>query len=325
MSKVIAIFLGLIFLINANFIAAKQVSNSAVKVGILVPMQHRAMNEIVSGFKTELKKKYPGRITFLVKNAQGDANLQRAILQGFKQMKIDLFVPISTTTTQMTLAMVRSKPVVGVAALYTEKEREKRAVCNVTAVNDEIPVADQIKFMRKVIPDLKQITLVHSLSAKIMPEVKDCIKYAKTQGIKVQDLMVQQLFDLYTISGRISLKSQAVFVLKDSLIASGIRTVINQADIRRIPVISADDGTVQQGTAFAVGVKEHQVGVEGAGLAAKVLQGTDVCKVPIKVMDKLCVFINKEAVKKQSFTVAEIEKKARESGYQVFQLKTLKR
>ncbi|MGD9153484.1 MAG: ABC transporter substrate binding protein [Gammaproteobacteria bacterium] len=316
MLKVKTLLLSLICLISVNMALANQIKYPPVKIGVLVPMQHQAMDEIVAGFKNTLQQTYPGKITFLIKNAQGDANLQRSILQQFKQQQVDLYVPIATKPTQMTLAMVRNKPIIGVAAEYTEAQRKHRVPCNVTVVNDEITVATQLQFMREAIPNLKQITLVHSPSDKIMPEVADCIKYAKAHGFKIQDLMVQQLADLYMISQRISFHSQAIFILKDSLIASGIRTLVKQAEISHIPVITSDDGTVQHSAAFALGVKEYQIGVEGAKLAAQVLEGTKVNEVPIKKLDEFLIFINPKAAARQGINLAKIKQAAKKEGYQ---------
>ncbi|MGD9107847.1 MAG: ABC transporter substrate binding protein [Gammaproteobacteria bacterium] len=305
----------LVSVINVSF--AKQIKYPPIKVGVLVPMQHQAMDEIVAGFKNTLQQTYPGKITFLIKNAQGDANLQRSILQQFKQQHVDLYAPIATQPTQMTLAMVYDKPIVGIAAEYTEAQRKHRVPCNVTVVDDEIAVATQLQFMRKVIPNLKQITLVHSPSDKITPEVADCIKYAKAHGFKIQDLMVQQLADLYMVSKQISADSQAIYILKDNMVASGIRTLIKQAEISHIPVITSDDGTVQHGAAFATGVKEYQIGVEGAKLAAVVLKGGKINEVPIKKLDKLLVFINPKAAARQGIDVAKIKQVTQKEGYQI--------
>ena len=306
----------LVCLVIANVGLAKQITYPPIRVGVLVPMQHQAMDEIVAGFRNTLQQNYHGKITFLIKNAQGDANLQRSILQQFKQQQVDLYVPIATQPTQMTLAMVRHKPIVGIAAEYTEAQRNHRVPCNITVVDDEIAVATQLQFMCKALPNLKQITLVHSPSDKIMPEVVDCIKYAKKHGFKVQDLMVQQLSDLYMVSKQISTDSQAIFILKDSMIASGIRTLVKQAERSHIPVISSDDGSVQQGAAFAVGVKEYQIGVEGAKLVTKILEGTKISEVPIKKLNKFLVFINPKAAARQGLNVIKIKQTAQKEGYQ---------
>src|SRR3989338_6008023 len=94
--KIIACLALTSLLMNAY---AKNISYPPVTVGILVPMEHRAMDEIVAGFKETLTQRYPGKITFLVKNAEGDINLQRSILQSFEQKSIDLYAPIGTQTT----------------------------------------------------------------------------------------------------------------------------------------------------------------------------------------------------------------------------------
>lgn len=288
-----------------------------LKIGVLVPMQHQAMDEITKGFIQELQEDYKGKIIFMIKNAQGDANLQRAILQEFMRQNVNLIAPIGTQATQMALAMIRDKPIIGIAAEYSEQERKLRKPCNITIVDDEISVALQMAFVREVMPNLKQITLVHSPSDKIMPEVQDCIKYGQQYGIKVQDLTVQQLSDLYTISNNISASSQAIFILKDSLIASGIRTLVQQGEKRHIPVISSDDGSVQNGALFALGVKERQIGVIGAKLAGQVLHGTDVCKIPFATMTNPFVFINVAAARKLNFAISRIEKAAQVHGYKI--------
>lgn len=85
--------------------------------------------------------------------------------------------------------------------------------------------------------------------------------------------MVSQLSDLYTISNNINPKSKAIFILKDEMIVSGINTLVQQAEERRIPVIASDDGSVSKGAAFALGVSEYQTGVDAAKVALQILNG----------------------------------------------------
>ena len=309
--KIIACLALTSLLMNAY---AKNISYPPVTVGILVPMEHRAMDEIVAGFKETLTQRYPGKITFLVKNAEGDINLQRSILQSFKQKSIDLYAPIGTQTTQMTLALITSKPVVGIAAEYSQKNDHQRKR-NFTLVDDSLSVTKQMQFIHSALPNITEITLVHSPSDKILPEVKEAVHAGKTYVIRVQSLMVQQLSDLYTISQHIPQKSQAIFILKDILVASGIQTLINQANKLHIPVITSDDGTVQNGAAFAVGVSEHQIGTEGGKLAAEILKGKDAGQVPFKTLDHLLVFLNKNAAKQQGLNITDIQAAAKKANY----------
>lgn len=293
-------------------------------IGIVVPIEHQALNEIISGFKDTLTKETNGKITFVIKNAQGDTNLQREILQEFKQdRQIDLIAAVTTSTLQMALAAITDKPIVGIAAAYTEQQRAQRVRKNVTNVDDEIDAARQIEFIHKVVPNVRKITLLYSPTDKIMPEVKTFSAAASAYNIQVQQLMIPQLSDLYTISTHMAKDSQALFVLKDNLIASGINTLVKIADKKHAPLITSDNGTVEQGAVFALGVKEYQIGVEGAYLAAQVLRGADISKLPMKKMDKLFVFVNPDALKKQGqeLTFSNIKTASNQLRYTLVLLK----
>lgn len=288
-----------------------------VTVGIVVPIQHQALNDIVQSFEQELVKEYTGKINFVVKNAQGDINLQRVIIQQFNRDQTDLIVSITTTTTQMVVAIVTKKPIISLAAEFLESQRQQRTVNNITNVYDESGVAVGVEFCFNVMPDLHKITIVHSASDKIMPEVVSFIAAAKVHGIIVQDIMIQQLPELYSASSRIAKDSQAIFILKDNMIASGINTLITIANKKHLPLITSDSATVQSGAALALGVKESQIGIEGAKLAAQVLRGVDISKLPMKTLDKFSVFINENAAKQQGLNLDLIKAAAKAQRYPV--------
>jgi putative ABC transport system substrate-binding protein len=252
----------------STIIVTKKKNITPIKVGVILPIQHQAMTEIVRGFTETLKKEHPNRpILLLVRNASGDINLQRSIIEELKTRQVNLFVPVSTNTTLMTLAMVQNTPIVSIASNYTEAERQHRHPCNITSVNDSIPPKPQLLFIKRVMPNLKQITIVHSADDKVIQEVNQFKVLAKQMNISVQDLMVQQLPDLYPITSKISSKSQMIFIFKDNLVASGIRTLAQAANYRKIPLVTSDDGTVENGAAFALGVPEYRLGALGAQLA----------------------------------------------------------
>ena len=49
-----------------------------------------------------------------------------------------MIVPVGTSTTQMTLSLVKEQPIVSLAALYSETERQERSFKNHTGILDEI-------------------------------------------------------------------------------------------------------------------------------------------------------------------------------------------
>jgi putative ABC transport system substrate-binding protein len=286
-------------------------------IGIIVPMEHKAMQDIVSGFIETLRTKTPYALHFKVANAQADINLQRAIIQQMKDENYDLIVPIGTNTTEMAAAMLRKQPIISLAASFTQAQREKKQPCNIAIVHDEISSEQILQFIHKTYPQLTQLTLVHSASDKIFPEVKATINTAKTLGIRVKPMMIQALNELYTTANNISSDTQAILVLKDSLIVSGISILEKMAAIRHIPLITSDQGSVEDGAAMALGVHERDIGIEGAKLAAEVLAGKPICSLAIVDMSKLTVFINKNTLDKEKQSLEKIRLSANGLHYAV--------
>ncbi len=299
MKKIIRCFLMIIFSISffSSSSAAEQSTAYPNKtIGIVIPLEHVALREIVNGFEETVTQQYPGKVTFIVENAQHDLNIQRAILQKFVNQKVDLIVPVATAPTQMAINMVKKQPIVGLAAMIPDTERDKDNLKErFTGVRDEIDSKKQMEFIHALCPNLKKMTLIYSSDDKVIPEADQAVAVAQTFGITVQKMMIQNLSDLYAVSQRIDNDSQAIFILKDNLVVSGINTLILAAKKKHIPLISSDEGTVSQGAVVALGVKEKEIGIQGGVLAARILKGESISAIPIQDINKLDIFVNTPA------------------------------
>lgn len=301
----------------ATSIALASTTEKPITIGIVVPVELPAMKQIVSGFETTLNKAYKGPITYKVKNAQGNITIQRAILQEFNSSNVNIVAPIGTDAAQMAIAMIRNKPIVGIAADHLKEEASKANNPNVTGVLDAVSVSKQIRFIHSAMPQLKKMTIVYSTDDRIFSQVKKAEKTAKQNHISVQKLMVSQLSDLYTLSKNIVTNSQAIFILKDELIVSGLNTLIQQAQTRQIPVIASDDGSVSKGAAFALGVSENQIGVDSAKMVMHILNGKKASNLPVHVMTHYYVFLNPIAAESQHINPAVVKNAAKKAGYKV--------
>ncbi len=282
-------------------------------IGILVPMELPAMDQIVGGYKQQLAKAYPGKVTLIIKNAQGNTDLQRAILQEFQQHNVDLIAPIGTDATQMALHMFHQKPIVAIAADMPNGKHFN----NATNVLDEVSVAKQIDYIHQAMPDLKKLTLVYSADERIFKQANQVIAAGKKDHIQVQKLMIEQLPDLYSVRQHIAANSQAIFILKDETVVSGIRALVQQAQQRHIPVIASDDGSVDKGAAFALGVRESDIGKIAANQTAKILKGTPAGNIPEFKMTHYTIFINLQSAKQQGVNVAQLKQVAKKLNYTV--------
>ena len=305
--------------LNTSIAAAKKYP--AVTVGIVKPIAIPAMTEIVNGFKQQLNASYPGHIHYIVENAQGDLNIMRATFQQLKAKNVDLIVPIGTSAAQMADTVNRTQPIVALAAEFKNSDRAAFKNKNITNILDEIDINKQIHFIHTAFPALKHITVIYGTEPQVQPEAKQAAAAAKHYGITVQKLMVANLPELYTVSKHINRHSQAIFILKDELVVSGINTLIKQAAHKHLLLIASDDGSVKKGADFAVGVSERLIGVGGAKLAARVLKGTPAHRIPVEIMKHYHVYVSPHyenaTAPAQSFNFKKVKKAAQRFNYPI--------
>ena len=307
----------LLTLLTCSLIACSEDDSSQMKIGIVVPIEHTAMSEITKGLSDTLSEIYHQPVKIKIANAQGDVNLQRAIIQQMRDQNYAVIIPIGLNTTQMTLSMIHQQPIVALAADITESERKKLQPCNLAVVHDEISPEQLVAFIHAVYPTLTQLSLIHSSSEKVYPQVQAAIAAGKANGITIKPIMVSTLPDLYTAAHAIPEQTQGIFILKDHLIVSGVSTLANLASTRHIPLISSDQGSVQDGAGFALGVHESDIGAEGAKLIAAILQGKPACSLPITEMKTLTVFINSTSLKNEMQNSDAVESAAKRMHYHV--------
>lgn len=302
----------LVTLVFLYFYKSKMAHEYEFKVGIVVPIKHAALDDIVDGFRQTLQAEFDGPIKIEVQNGMGDINLQRSAINKFLNDKVSLLVPVTTGTTQMALSLApKDMKLLFLAANIPPDSVVAKAHPDLMGVVDEIPISLQFDFMKKALPNLKKFTVIYSATDKIYDEVEALASLTKKAHIGLQKLMVQNLSELYTVSSRVDKDSQAIFILKDNVMASGIEALVQQANLLRIPLITSDEGTNKKGGAFAIGVVEADIGRQGGQMAASFFAG----KMPsdhIQYLNKIFVFINSEACQNQDVDILAIKRAAYE-------------
>jgi ABC-type uncharacterized transport system substrate-binding protein len=81
--------------------------------------------------------------------------------------------------------------------------------------------------------------------------------------------------------------AQAIWVGGDNTVVAGITTVIDVAQRNRVPVFTILPGAPDRGTLFDAGPDFYQVGRQGGFLAADVLEGGDIQRIPIRDIQDL--------------------------------------
>ena len=288
------------------------IQSTGKKIGIVVPIEHQAMKDMTDGFVEKIHQRYGSEITVDIQNAQGDRNIQKAIIENFKRKGYDLIVPIGTDVTLMTQNIVREQPILGldVTSMVTQEQS------NVTGVR-ESPIEPSYTFIKELIPQLKKITMVYSASDKNYGMVQIFKDAAAVDGVVVQPIMIQSLADLYVLAHTVDRNTNAIFIAKDHLVASGASSLAQSAIQLSIPLITSDEGSVIAGGAVAMGNKELDIGRTGGEIAIQLLEGAHPNEIPIRPLNRYTVFVNANVIEKQGLTMDDIQRVSHTLGYPV--------
>jgi putative ABC transport system substrate-binding protein len=278
MFGVIAFAVGVFFVVTRN-------SSCSFSVTVVLPMEHTALSEIVRGIEDQLKGK---NISLSVKNAQGDMNIMRSLIQQAVQQKTSILIPVGTAASQMALSMHGGIPVIALAAKITEDEAKKN---NAYCILDELSSEEMVGYVRQLMP-LKHVALLTSTAEKVHQEAIDISKALEKNSISVEMKKAQTMVDLFSIVKTFPTDLSAILILKDHLVVSGVETLASS----NIPVIATDEGSVMKGAVFAIGNKEYSCGEVGGTIALQLYEKKTPA--PFTKVEKVRLFINKKQAEK---------------------------
>lgn len=278
-----------------------QEESDAKHIGIIVPMEHKAMELITLGLREAIQTHYSGDIFIDVQNAKGDRFNQKNIIEHFKDQEYDVVIPIGTDVAIATAQNIKDKPILAldISDLVHLKQ------------DNLIPVFEcsldcSYRFIKTIFPKLKKITFVHSISVKNSKVLENFIQMGVKDGVSIKPIEIQSITDLYIIAKKIDSDSDVIFISKDHLAANGA-TLLSQAAIDlQIPLIASDEGSVINGAAVAFGNKEINIGHYAGKLAVDLLCGISLKKNKSERIDQFLVFLNEEMATKQGLNCNEV-------------------
>lgn len=312
--KIMAFAAGLSALVYAIKQKTLSPSQAIFTVHFVLPLEHQALKDIVQGFRETLSEAMPGKIEFKEHNAQGDANLQRSILQKLSQEKANLIVPIGTTTTQSAVKLIKQTPLLSLAAMYTETER---AGHQLGGVLDEISINQLTSFMETIHNPAGTLVIIHSTDDRRVKDALEMERQLNKKKIRAKRMMIQTLSDLYTLTQSLPKETSSVVILKDHLVVSGITILKRVCEERKILLITSDEGTVKNGAPIGFGVTEKDIGKEGGKMAHKVLSGTPIETLPIQQLSQLKIFVRSEVLATKPDFRSLVKNTAQQNNYQL--------
>lgn len=287
------------------------------RIAIFEPATHPAINEIVDGFITTMKKNSSLEYTFDRYNANGNKTLLRSQAEEIIQQNYDLIMPIGADPTRAVHELTNKKklttPIVfdavsdpvslGIIASTISSEN------NVTGVEEVPDYEDQINKLLQVKPTTKNILLVYDpvIKAGIHEEwAQDIKKITDAKGINLHYAKVFHTNEIQSKVQPLMTNTDVVMILTDHTTVSGIDSLITLSNRYNVTLYASDLNSGDKGAALSYGVTQYDLGVDAALLALKIIvdhqKPTDI---PIISPRLKQLKINRATMNKQGLTLSE--------------------
>ena len=281
------------------------------RVAILQHASQALLEEGVQGMLDGLSASgfVPGKSIIIERfNAENDVGTANAIARQITSGGYDLVITSSTRSLQAVANANRDgrvKHVFGivadasVAGVGVSKTNPLDHPKHLVGIGSFMPPDKAFRLARKMYPGLKSIGVAWNPSeANSEAFVVKAREACKEMGLQLVEVAVDNSSGVGEASSSLVARGvDALWVGGDVTVLVAIDTVIAAAKQGRIPVFSITPPNIDRGALFDLGTNFHDVGKEVGELAAQVLRGADLTKIPIRNVVPERLLINRGVLK----------------------------
>ncbi len=297
--------------------ASGSVAAKTYKIGVTQIVAHPSLDAAREGFKQALKEAGINA-TYDEQNAQGDQATATAIANKFNS-GYDLVLAIATPTAQASAQVITKTPILFTAvtdpvAAQLVKSNEAPGA-NVSGTTDMNPVADQIKLVKTVKPTAKTVGVIYS-SGEVNSEVQIKLARAAAQaeGLTLVEKTVTNTGEVAQAAA--ALEVDAIYVPTDNNVVSGLASIVQVAEAKKIPLVVGEGDSVKKGGLVTYGIDYTKLGHQTGEMAVKVLQGkAQPATMAVESQKELKLYVNTKAAARMGITLpADLVAKATDVG-----------
>lgn len=252
-------------------------------IGIEQFAEHGSLDNCREGFLKGLEAegiKEGDNLTVKYKNAAADMGTAKQISDSLVSDKVDLVCAIATPSAQSAYnaAMKADIPVIytavtdPVAAELADKDG--KPVGEVTGTSDKLPVEEQLKMIREMLPDAKKIGIMYTTSeANSVSTIKEYKSLVKKYDFELVEKGITTTADVSLATDDLLSKVDCITNLTDNTVVASLPTILDKANEKKIPVFGSEIEQVKIGCLAAEGIDYIALGKQTGKMAAKVLKG----------------------------------------------------
>ena len=182
-------------------------------------------------------------------------------------------------------------------------DEEGNSVGNITGTSDKLPVEEQLKMIRDLMPDAKKIGILYTTSeANSVSTIKEYKELAENYDFEIVDSGINTVADVEMAAKDLASKVDCISNLTDNTVVSALQTVIAAADEKNIPVFGSEIEQVKSGCLASMGIDYIALGKQTGEMAAKILKGESKAEeMPYEVCSGASLYVNTAVADKLNF------------------------
>ena len=300
-------------------------ADAAYTIGISQFAEHGSLDNCREGFLAGLKEEgitEGENLKVDYQNAQTDTGTASTIADSFVSEKVDMICAIATpcAASAYNSAMNADIPTVYTAVSDPVTaglaKEDGSSVGNITGSSDVLPVEEQLKMIREMMPDAKKIGILYTTSeANSCSTIEEYKKLADKYDFEIVDTGINTSADIEIAASDLVSKVDCLCNLTDNTVVNALQTVLDKANGAKIPVFGSEIEQVKIGCLAAEGLDYVALGKQTGKMAAKILKGEKKASdMQFETITEPGFYVNNEVAKNLGITVPEdLQDKAVES------------
>ena len=302
--KYLVVILALLIFLGACGNSSKN-DGGEVKIGIIQFAQHPSLDNCREGFIEGLKEKgfvEGENLKIDYENGQASTGTTGQIANMFVSNKYDLIGAIATPAAMSayTSALGTDIPVIYTAINDPIKAQlandDKTPKGNATGTSDKLPVEEQLKLIREILPEAKKLGIMYTTSeANSISTIEEYEKLAGKYDFELITESISQSSDIPLATDRILEKVDCLTNITDNTVVNSLATILNKANQKSIPVFGSEIEQVKNGCLAAEGIDYFSLGKETGIMAGEILLGEkEITDMKYQEIKESSLYINKK-------------------------------
>ena len=285
------------------------------KIGVTQISDHPSLDNCRNGFIEGLKEEgyVEGQnLDIDFQSAQDVPANASQIAQNFASTGKDLVCGIATPSAQALYTACYEKNIPVIFNAVSDPVAAKLAVSpteamdGITGVSDALPVEDQLKLIRAVLPEAKKIGILYTTSeANSVSTLETYKELAPQYGFEIVESGVGQKSEIPQAADILLSKVDCVSNMTDNAVVASLSVLLEKANAAKIPVFGSEEEQVKNGCIASAGLDYFNLGIQAGKMAARVLGGEKVSDIPYETLKESKLTVNSGVASALGITLPE--------------------